>query len=1582
MTEKLRKEITRLERQLEEVDEEMDVLEVRLLRAASAKKKAIERKIEKLDVKWEKLDLKLSELKKKLADADPNYKPEEEEEEETDGASHGTHSERTTPSPRVSAASIFKDPQSNPSLSASTQGKDELQRQLEEGVVVSSPEIPAEDWDLGGLDASVASLSDSSFSIGSSTDVEKAIRDMKAAAGDNPDSPKSPKTPKDDVSVKDKSPRTPKEEKSKEEKSKEEKSKEEKSKEEKSKEEKSKEEKSEEVVATKKEVEEKPEVINVKDVPKSTDKPIVKSPRFNIPDDEDNKDNSDKDSDKDHSKEEPSESSNGKSKKKEEKKKIHDSVASWLGDSTTQKEPPKKEKSKMSFFTSRFTRDEVDKANKDSDKDDSQPKKKTGVLAGLTVRSKKKDKSPSPMKKQKSSKRLSRREKRASSIGTGTPPKLDTSTSDVAKLAVGDSSSQNPSPRAEKSRKSFLSMFGKSRRGPSKSKSSQPEPSDDEINLQFAAFLTSTIKVESDSVRELWEKQYPTPKERLELMKNAQQGKLFNILGDEITPGVMVAQLKTNASVETLNLLKTNINDGTVSWLKEFREANGVSDLFEIFGYLSYQANQATFGNAASDGKKNSKQTNQLTEKLEACVSCIEEGVNRTFITVKDLQDNIEVVRNLLKSLEFVPEQRSRLFELLSAICIISPASHKVVTEALNHFKNVKLGVFRDLMNELKEGDDLNFKTSFLTFINSAVVMCEEIEERVKVRGLFLSEGLGDMVDILTNDYPDPDLQAQLNVFNEELESDLQEAGCTEDVAVDPFAVINSLWENMQGTGLEETFTSILDRLFRIGIPNDANIVWKNIELIVRYMSSVVRSSSDLSNLSTEDILLQVLRSCQTGNAPRDQISKTDNNSSEPLVKDINEKKNNEDEKPKEEEKEKEEEEVTPMASLPGGPGGPPPPPSDGGIPPPPPPGGPPGVPPPPGMGPPGPPPLLPGMGPPGPPPPPGMGPPGPPPPPGMGPPGPPGLPPLPGMAAPGMASYKDPNRPKMVPWRWNLLPPNQVQKSVFKDLDTDKIQIDGKRIEALFRADIGAKKKETKKKDDDGNTKDKPDEIQPVVLDRQRCTIIEIIMKRFVEPASLIKKNILECNFEFLTLNTLAELVSLFPVKSFESEYEMLTKYPKGPETLSRAEQFLLELFSIPNIRTKLLSFMFCLEYQGKVDEYEESIKIVDKAFEQIKSPKVLRTLEYILAVGNYINNPNRKAMGFKFSSLMKLVDVKAKAQSGVTLLHTIAQMIEENEPELLLFVDEMDAIKNAESGINVAQAAVLYMKKSASDLDKEVTALKNPEDAKMKKFFEDTLIDCKALTEKHDEKVNEYQEIVLYFGESSSNDIAGFFVNWNKFITSFRAAIKFNIALKKKQEKEKENQEKERERKKEEQSVRKFANTLRQSRKAGIDKMLEEGRKMDEADTNSPTGELNNDEESGKVIRGRRRGRKKTAKPTQSVIDDIMADNTDFLSGPSSNVKDDNGVVKQIGRGLKSGDTFSRLRGKRMAAGAKKKGGENNKTENNDGDLSNSTKRQLRSQKSTFSRRKGARAKKAEPKQSDDNGRISITSINWGWK
>lgn len=283
----------------------------------------------------------------------------------------------------------------------------------------------------------------------------------------------------------------------------------------------------------------------------------------------------------------------------------------------------------------------------------------------------------------------------------------------------------------------------------------------------------------------------------------------------------------------------------------------------------------------------------------------------------------------------------------------------------------------------------------------------------------------------------------------------------------------------------------------------------------------------------------------------------------------------------------------------------------------------------------------------------------------------------------------------------------------------------------------------------------------------------------------------------------------------------------------------------------------------------------------------------------------------------------------------------------------------------INVAQTSVLFMKKSAGDLAKEVKSLDAPEDAKMKSFFEETLVDCEKVIATHEEKVTQYSETVAFFGEQSSNDIAGFFTNWNKFITAFRAAVKFNVALNKKQEAEERKAKEEREKKKEEKNLKKFADTLRASRKTLPSEMLKAGQQMEE-----------DSGEDASANKGRaRRTRARKTKPTVSVVDDIISDNADFLDGPSADMRADNGVVKQISRGLRSGDTFSRLRGKRMAK--KAPGGDADPLKPTDAP---DVKRQLRSQKSTFSRRQGNRAKKEEKKEEKPGARIALTSINWG--
>merc|ERR1712137_159719 len=283
-------------------------------------------------------------------------------------------------------------------------------------------------------------------------------------------------------------------------------------------------------------------------------------------------------------------------------------------------------------------------------------------------------------------------------------------------------------------------------------------------------------------------------------------------------------------------------------------------------------------------------------------------------------------------------------------------------------------------------------------------------------------------------------------------------------------------------------------------------------------------------------------------------------------------------------------------------------------------------------------------------------------------------------------------------------------------------------------------------------------------------------------------------------------------------------------------------------------------------------------------------------------------------------------------------------------LFVEEMDALKDAESAINMAQAAILFMRKSAADLDKEVKALTEPNEKEMKDFFEETLVDCKQILASHEEKVIKYTDTVQFFGEQSSNDIAGFFQNWNKFVSNFRAAVKFNIALNKKREAEERKAREEREKKKEDKNLKKFADTLRASRKTGPSDLLKKGQEVDEAANNS----------DGTISKRGRRSRARKTKPTISVVDDIISDNIEFLDGPSADVRDENGLVKQISRGLRSGDTFSRLRGKRTKKVGSTEILDGSGTES-DSPTSSLTKRQLRSQqKSTFSRKEGKRLKK----------------------
>jgi hypothetical protein len=73
--------------------------------------------------------------------------------------------------------------------------------------------------------------------------------------------------------------------------------------------------------------------------------------------------------------------------------------------------------------------------------------------------------------------------------------------------------------------------------------------------------------------------------------------------------------------------------------------------------------------------------------------------------------------------------------------------------------------------------------------------------------------------------------------------------------------------------------------------------------------------------------------------------------------------------------------------------------------------------------------------------------------------------------------------------------------------------------------------------------------------------------------------------------------------------------------------------------------------------------------------------------------------------------------------------------------------------------------------------------------------------------------------------------------------------------------------------------------------------------------------DDGSSSGRRAARRAGSRTKRKAQinDVVDDIINNSDAFGSQPRANMRDDNGVVKQVVKGLRSSHTFSRLRGQR---------------------------------------------------------------------
>ncbi|KAH0618159.1 hypothetical protein JD844_017145 [Phrynosoma platyrhinos] len=180
------------------------------------------------------------------------------------------------------------------------------------------------------------------------------------------------------------------------------------------------------------------------------------------------------------------------------------------------------------------------------------------------------------------------------------------------------------------------------------------------------------------------------------------------------------------------------------------------------------------------------------------------------------------------------------------------------------------------------------------------------------------------------------------------------------------------------------------------------------------------------------------------------------------------------------------------------------------------------------------------------------------------------------------------------------------------------------------------------------------------------------IFLGSFRMPYEEIKSAILEVNEAVLTESMVQNLIKLMPEPDkLKMIAELKDEYAELPEP----EQFGVVISSVPRLMPRLSAILFKLQFNEQVENIKPEIVAVTAACEEVrKSENFSNLLSIILLVGNYMNSGsmNAGAFGFNISFLCKLRDTKSTDQK-LTLLHFLAEICEQQHPDVLMFPDEL---------------------------------------------------------------------------------------------------------------------------------------------------------------------------------------------------------------------------------------------------------------------------------------------------------------------
>ncbi|XP_055746241.1 delphilin isoform X5 [Salvelinus fontinalis] len=248
------------------------------------------------------------------------------------------------------------------------------------------------------------------------------------------------------------------------------------------------------------------------------------------------------------------------------------------------------------------------------------------------------------------------------------------------------------------------------------------------------------------------------------------------------------------------------------------------------------------------------------------------------------------------------------------------------------------------------------------------------------------------------------------------------------------------------------------------------------------------------------------------------------------------------------------------------------------------------------------------------------------------------------------------------------------------------------------------------------------------------------------------------------------------------DQEVKQYQRFDQDSAKLSDPDQFVLQMLMVPEYKTRLRSLHFKTTLQEKTEEMKAGYECIYKASVELRSSKKLaKILEFVLAMGNYLNNgqpKTNKTTGFKINFLTELSTTKT-VDGKSTFLHILAKSLCQHFPELLNFARDLATVPLA------AKVNQRILTAELGDLHSTIQDIRTAcqmipataEDhfaAVMSGFLENSHPAVQSLDSLQLRAMDEFTKVASYFGEDSkATSTEAFFAIFAEFTSKFERAL-----------------------------------------------------------------------------------------------------------------------------------------------------------------------------------------------------------------